>query len=410
MAKKQVKYLSDLTDAQYRLWESIKEDIDREAKYLSTKRFRVTGSGNDLVICAVPRSGILTRSLKAIVNAGLIVPTGNHYREFTLTDFGKAEIAQDAQPTPSADPVRSDAIEVGDYVRISLSADYNDGYHTEQYAWQQGRNIGIVELRHTEWTRTLKVGFHDDGVEYSYFFAEGELERVDIAALSSEKPAPEDDAEDREYQEVLAYRALDNEPKLLAQIETHKQQFAALLTEIDILSVSSSIQVQNTRRYLMERAKDISPEARSLMDSLIERDARIAALEAKLERTVEHARSLDAANVYLREKVKALEATHENPMLAMRQLRLQNRMKEIARDSSSVRNENAALQERVKALENILKPFACLGDVVRLTASEHSKPDYTWYVFNDAEITLADLFNAADALNTNDAQETTHEL
>jgi len=147
-----------------------------------------------------------------------------------------------SQPIP---PAAMETIEVGDYVRIKPEVRLSEKYHPEQHAFQRERGIGIVELcnKDMEW---FKIGWHHDRVEYSYFFAGYQLEHVDIAALSaalaqvdeihaSLKQERDDglqaeadyakfydtndaEREEREYQEVLAYRALDAQPGLLAQI------------------------------------------------------------------------------------------------------------------------------------------------------------------------------------------------
>lgn len=72
------------------------------------------------------------------------------------------------------------------------------------------------------------------------------------------------------------------------EVETLKSQLAALVTEIDMLNVSSSMQVQVARQHLLERAAVITPETQSLMNSLIEARRENAALREELESRRRH--------------------------------------------------------------------------------------------------------------------------
>lgn len=76
----------------------------------------------------------------------------------------------------------------------------------------------------------------------------------------------------------------------------------------------------------------------------------------------------------------------------------------------ALREENTALKaDRVRnlarntALEDALKPFAALAHEALKMLPEHSRPEYTWYQFNDVSITVAHLRAVVDVVLTADA-------
>lgn len=90
MAKKQVKYHSDLTDAQYRVWETILKEKRMDLGWQDGRKFISRFDGSMKVAGGAK---ILPKTMQAIEKAGLIkFDPYPHHNYFRLTEFGKDEL------------------------------------------------------------------------------------------------------------------------------------------------------------------------------------------------------------------------------------------------------------------------------------------------------------------------------
>lgn len=144
-----------------------------------------------------------------------------HYEHVALIarDHVMAIWHRDSKAAAPAQPIA--AFDVGDLVTIKPDVGY-PSLAVEKRRWQAGRNVGVIlSINHR-----IKVGFHDGGVEYDYFFEADELTLWTPAEPGSD--APNEYTRDEEQARLIArIRELEEALETIANLNVRPDMFTA---------------------------------------------------------------------------------------------------------------------------------------------------------------------------------------